>query len=98
MSVNLFGYIWIKRFLTGRTQQVNLHGILSSKQPCPSGVPQRSLISPSLFNAHINNLEDAVPSLVNIDTCKYAEDCTQYQIVERGMCSTMQEAVDGLES
>jgi hypothetical protein len=29
-------------------------------------------------------------------TCKYADDCTQYQIVERGMCSSMQEAVDGL--
>ena len=35
---------------------------------------------------------------LNIDTCKYADDCTQYQIVERGTCSTMQEAVDGLSA
>ena len=55
-----------------------------------------SVISPTLFNVHINDLEDAVPNHVNIDTCKYADDCTQYQIVERGTCSTMQEAVDGL--
>ena len=42
-------------------------------------------------------LENTVPNLVNISTCKYADDCTQYQIViERGMCSPMQEAVDGL--
>jgi hypothetical protein len=37
-----------------------------------------------------------VPNLVNINTCKYADDCTQYQIVERDTCSSMQEAVDGL--
>ena len=37
-----------------------------------------------------------MPNHVKIDTCKYADDCTQYQNVERGTCSTMQEAVDGL--
>ena len=73
-------WLWIKSFLTGRTQQVNLRGILSSIQSCPSGVLQGSVISPTLFNVHINDLEDAVPNHVNIDTCKYADDCTQYQI------------------
>ena len=96
MNVNKSFWLWIKSFLTGRTQQVNLRGNLSSIQPCPSGVAQGSVISPTLFNVHINDLEDAVPNHVNIDTCKYADDCTQYQIVERGICSTMQEAVDGL--
>jgi hypothetical protein len=43
-----------------------------------------------------NDLEDTVPNIVNINTCKYADDCTQYQIVERSMCSSLQEAVDGL--
>ena len=96
MNVSKSFWLWIKSFLTGRTQQVNLRGILSSIQPCPSGVPQGSAISPTLFNVHINDLEDAVPNHVNIDTCKYADDCTQNQIVERGTCSTMQAAVDGL--
>ena len=90
--------ILIRCFLTGRTQQVHLHGMISSIQPL--GVPQSSVISPTLFNVHINDLgylENTVPNLVNISTCKYADDCTQYQIViERGMCSPMQEAVDGL--
>ena len=97
MNFNKSFWLWIKSFLTGRTQQVNLQGILSSTQPCPSGVPQGSVISPSLFNVHINDLEDAAPSLINIDMCKYADDCTQYQIVEKGMCSIMQEAVNELD-
>ena len=54
------------------------------------------VISPTLFNVHINDLGDAVPNHVNIDKWKYAGDCTQYQIVERGTCSTMQEAFAGL--
>ena len=96
MNVSKSFRLWIKSFLTGRTQQVNLRGILSSIQPCPSGVPQGSAISPTLFNVHINDSEDAVPNHVNIDTCKYADNCTQNQIVERGTCSTMQAAVDEL--
>ena len=87
MNISKSFWLWIKSFLTGRTQQVNLRGILSSIQSCPSGVPQGSVISPTLC---INDLEDAVPNHVNIDACKYADDCTQYQIVERGTCSTMQ--------
>ena len=97
MNVNKSFWLWIRSFLT-RTQQVNLHGILSSIQPCPSGVPQRSVISPTLFNVHINDSEDTVPDLLNINTCKYADDCTQDQIIERGMRSSMQVVIDGLRT
>ena len=96
MNVNKSFWLWIRGFLTRRTQQVNLHGILSSIQPCPSGVPQGSVISPTLFNVHINDLKDTMPDLLNINTCKYADDCTQDQIIERGMCSSMQVVIDGL--
>jgi retron-type reverse transcriptase len=94
MNVSKPFWLWIRSFLTGRTQQVNLHGTLSSIQPCPIGVPQGSVMSPTLFNVHINDLKDTVPNLVNINTCKYADDCTQYQIIERDTCSSMQEAVE----
>ena len=32
-------------------------------------------------------LENTVPNLVNISTCKYADDCTQYQIVIERVCA-----------
>ena len=35
MNVNKSFWLWIKSYLSHRTQQVNLDGILSSTQPCP---------------------------------------------------------------
>ena len=54
-------WLWVKSFLDGRSQQVNLGGIKSRSEPCPAGVLQGSIISPTLFNVHINDLEDTVP-------------------------------------
>ncbi|XP_046861627.1 uncharacterized protein LOC124454918 [Xenia sp. Carnegie-2017] len=80
----------------GRTQQVNLQGAMSSIQPCSLGVPQGAVISPVLFNVYINDLKDNIPKEIDANTCKYADDCTQNQIVERGECSSMQKVIDEL--
>jgi hypothetical protein len=53
MNVSKPFWLWIRSFFIGRTQQVNLHGTLSSIQLCPLGVPQGSVISPTLFNVYI---------------------------------------------
>ena len=76
------------------TQQVNLNGSLSSIANCPCGVPQGSVLSPALFNIHINDLENSIPDNLDIDTTKYADDCTEDQLVEQGKSSSMQIAID----
>ena len=81
MNINKPFWLWIKSFLSGRVQQVNLNGTLSSIATCPAGVPQSSVISPILFNTYIDDLEDALPEQLKVSTNKYADDCTQHQIV-----------------
>ena len=69
--------LWIKAFLTGRCQSVRV-GITTSP-PCPvtSGVPQGSVLGPTLFNVFINDLADLFdPSSCSIKL--FADDLKLY--------------------
>ena len=61
--------------MCGRTQQVQLNGTLSSIKNCPTGVPKCSVLSPTLFSIHIDDL---------VSTNKYAHDCTQSECILQG--------------
>ena len=63
--------LWIKEFLTGRTQQVAANGVLSDEAPVVSGVPQGSVIGPILF---IIMICDLGKNLTYSTTSKYADD------------------------
>jgi hypothetical protein len=62
----------------------------------PAGVPHRTVISPTLFNIYINDMEDCFPNELPTTMCKYADDCSQYELVSRGANSKMQEVVNFL--
>ena len=70
--------------------------MLSTTSSCPAGVPQGSVISAVLFNVMINDLEDAVPGHLCINTNKYADDCTQYECISLNSQSNMQEMIDNV--
>ena len=57
--------LWIKNFLTGRTQQVVVNGRISGHTEVTSGVPQGSVIASLFFLLYINNLPDDITSTVN---------------------------------
>ena len=94
MNVSKSFWLWTRSFLEGRSQQVKLRGALSSIRPCPTGVHQGSVISPTLFNVHVDDLEDCIPSYLDINTHKYAYDCTQDEVIPYGSTSNMREVLD----
>ena len=68
---------WIKEFLRNRTQQIKIKGYLSNPQPCNSGVPQGSVLSPILFNLYINDVVDVL-SQAGVCCKLYADDVKLY--------------------
>ena len=95
-NINKHLWIWIKSFLEGRTQQVRLGDVRSFTALCPAGVPQGSVISPTLFNIHIDDLENAIQNQINVNTCKYADDCTMHICLKSGETSEMQSVLDSV--
>ena len=98
LNVNKSFWMWTKSFLEERSQKVKLGDTKSRTVICRAGVPQGSVISPTLFNVHINDLEDSIPGHHNVSSCKYANDCTQYDIIQEDGNSKIQEALDAVDN
>ena len=69
---------WIQAFLSNRSQQVVLEGEKSAKVPVTSGVPQGSVLGPSLFLYYINDIATNITSTVRL----FADDTVAYLAVK----------------
>ena len=98
MNISLSFWKWVQSYLSGRTLQVKLPGVVSSSGEVIAGVPQGGVISPTLFNVFVNDIYDCCLPGVSISTCKYADDCTQYEPVPTGSDSHMQVVMGNLEA
>ena len=72
ISGQIFGLI--SSFLSNRQLQVVLDGKSSQEYPVNAGVPQGSILGPTLFLLYINDLPDHVICNITI----YAHDATLY--------------------
>ena len=69
---------WVTDFLSNRSQYVALNDVASNDTPVTSGVPQGSVLGPTLFIYYINDLPEVVDSLIKI----FADDTKSYDKVE----------------
>ena len=68
---------WISSYLTNRQQRVILNGKESQWQTVTSGIPQGSVLGPTLFLIYINDLPDVVENVVKL----FADDTKIYSVV-----------------
>ena len=68
---------WIRSFLSNRLQRVVVDGSFSSPSEVTSGVPQGSVLGPTLFLLYINDLDSGIRSSVRL----FADDCLIYRTI-----------------
>jgi hypothetical protein len=86
---------WIKSFLTSRTQAVVVEGEKSDYVPVRSGVPQGSVLGPSLFLFYINDIPIGINSTVRL----FADDTIAYLAIKSNSdCKTLQKDLDKLST
>ena len=84
---------WIEDFLTGRTQFVNVSGECSGTVPVTSGVPQGSVLGPTLFLYFVNDMPDVVDCLIKM----FADDTKAYKsVINEEKAKTLQVSIDNL--
>ena len=77
---------WFSNYLDNRQQRVCIKGFCSSWKKVPAGVPQGSILGPTLFLIYINDLVQNIDSNIRL----FADDTSLYVIVEDPMSSATQ--------
>jgi hypothetical protein len=86
---------WIQAFLSGRRQQVSVNGTKSGWEEVVSGVPQGSVLGPTLFVIYINDLPEHVHSHIKL----FADDTKLFREVSTVEdCKLIQEDIRSMEA
>ena len=84
---------WIETFLTNRKQRVCVEGSLSNWEDVLSGIPQGSVLGPTLFVVFINDMPDEITSLSKM----FADDAQVFRQIETSAdIATLQNDLDHL--
>jgi hypothetical protein len=85
--------VWIREFLLGCTQRVQVGGKLSEEVRVTSGIPQGSVLGPLLFLACVNDIWRNIESTIRL----FANDCVIYRkITNKEDMEMLQKDVDRL--
>jgi hypothetical protein len=84
-------YSWVADFLSGRSQRVRVGKAFSSFNDVLSGIPQGSILGPTLFTIFINDISDDIQSFCRI----FADDTKVFNTVKNN--SILQEDLDRLQ-
>ena len=72
---------WLKSYLSNRFQYTVINGIKSKKRSVSVGIPQGSVLGPTLYALYTSDLPSSVPSG---ETYMFADDTTTYCLIENG--------------
>ena len=86
--------VWIREFLSGRTQRVRVGGQLSAEEVrVTSGIPQGSVLGPLLFLAYVNDIWRNIESTIRL----FADDYVIYRkIINNADMEKLQKDLDKL--
>ena len=73
-NINTHYRKWLSIFLTGRHAYTVHNGTPSTKRRFPNGVPQGSVLSPTLFNLFMHDIP--LPTHPDVHILSYADDVT----------------------
>lgn len=90
--------VWLRHYLHNRQMSAVVGGSTSSSYPISAGVPQGSILGPTLFLAYINDAEDHLPP--NLRLAVYADDTTLYQCISSpaNISTASKELQDGVDA
>ena len=92
---------WLTSYLSGRQLQAVVDGATSACYPISAGVPQGSILGPTMLIIYTNDLEDVLPP--GVDVAVYADDttlCTAISTQDRVATASqkLQQAVDAVHA
>ena len=87
-------YSWIENWLMDRKQRVKINSAYPGWNKVTSGVPQGSILGPTLFLLYINDIEKKL----NSTGLKFADDTNAMKVIDNHHChADLQNDIKGLE-